>query len=238
MDWQNRTRRLIGDAGIDKLNRSCVCILGLGGVGSASVEALARAGIGRLIILDSDNVDITNINRQLIATHSAVGKSKCEIQKSRILDINPDCEVITIREFLNGQNSDIIFNSSPQYIIDAIDTVTAKLDIIAKAEEKGIKIISSMGTGNRNHPEMFRIGDIADTAGCGCNLAKVMRRELKKRGVEKLLVVYSIEKPAKTVQSKDGRHIPASISICPPTAGYLLASWVINSILDISGENE
>ena len=231
MDWQNRTERLIGKDNIEKLKRTSVCVLGLGGVGSAVAEALCRSGIGRLIILDADSVDVTNINRQLIATHSVVGKNKCEVAKQRLLDINPSCEIVTITEFLNGKNSDLVFSHNPDYIIDCIDTVTAKLDIIEKAKEYNIEVISSMGTGNRTHPELFKIGDISDTAGCGCALAKVMRHELKKRGVDKLKVVYSTEVPAKTVTEENGRHAPASIATCPPVAGYLLASVVINSVI-------
>ena len=233
MDWFNRTERLVGKEAINKLSKSSVCVLGLGGVGSAATEALARAGVGKLIILDADDIDITNINRQIIATHSVVGKSKCEITKNRILDINPKCEVICITEFLDGNNSNIVLSHHPDYIIDCIDTVTAKLDIIQKTNEFGIKIISSMGTGNRLHPELFQIGDISDTAGCGCGLSKVMRRELRKRGIEKLRVVYSAEAPIKSAVLENGRHIPASISFCPPVAGYLLASDVINDILSV-----
>ena len=232
MDWENRTKRLIGLSGVEKLHNKSVCVLGLGGVGSAAVEALARAGVGKLIILDSDNVDITNINRQIIATHKTVGKSKCEVESERILDINPNCVVTEIKEFLGSENSEIVFSESPDYIIDAIDTVSAKLSVIEKAFAKNIKIISCMGTGNRTHPEKFLIGDIKDTAGCGCNLAKVMRHELKKRNIENLKVVYSTETPINSIEEENGRHIPASISTCPTAAGILLASFVINDILE------
>ena len=184
------------------------------------------------MILDADKVDSTNINRQLIATISTVGENKCEATKGRILDINSQCEVVTVCEFLDGKNSSVVFDTNPDYIIDAIDTVTAKLDIIEKAKEFGVTVISSMGTGNRTHPELFKIGDISETAGCGCALAKVMRHELRKRGIDKLKVVYSTEVPAKTVTEENGRHAPASISVCPPVAGYLLASVVINSVIN------
>ena len=193
MDWQNRTERLIGIDNIEKLKRTSVCVLGLGGVGSAVAEALCRSGIGKLIILDADSVDVTNINRQLIATHSVVGKSKCEVAKQRLLDINPSCEIVTITEFLNGKNSDLVFEQKPDYIVDAIDTVTAKLDIIEKAKEYNIEVISSMGTGNKMDPTKLKIVDVRKTS--YDPIAKIIRTMVKKERLKgKIMVVCSDEK--------------------------------------------
>lgn len=228
----DRTAALIGNENLNKLKKSCVAVVGIGGVGSAAAEALCRSGIGRLILLDSDNVDETNINRQLIATTSVIGKSKCETARLRYLDINPECEIITLQMLYNEETSDRLFSLNPDYIIDAIDTVTFKIHLIKTAVDFNIPIFSSMGTGNRLYPSEFKLGDISETKGCGCGLARVMRRELKKRGITSLPVVYSTEQPKNIIIDENNRHIPASISFCPPVAGYILAGAVVNQIIE------
>lgn len=230
----SRTELLIGKNNLKKLNNTKVAVVGIGGVGGAAAEALYRAGIENLILVDHDTVDITNINRQLFATSDSVGQNKCDVALRRLLSINNTDKIVTLNSFYSADNRQL-FDYSPDYIIDAIDTVSAKLDLIETANKKGVKIISSMGTGNRLNPTEFKIGDISDTAGCGCGLARVMRRELRKRGIEKLPVVYSTETPKTVIvpDSENGRHAPGSISFSPPVAGYLLASYVINSIIDI-----
>ena len=189
-DWLIRTETLIGAQKMDKLQRATVAILGLGGVGGAAAEAICRMGVGRIILVDSDTVDRSNLNRQLFATADMVGQSKCLAARRRLLSINPEVE-------------------------------------LSCHEQRGIPLVTCLGTGNRLDPSQLRWGDISETAGCGCPLARVMRRELKKRGVQKQTVVYSIEQPAKAIcpgGEEKGRHSPASCAFVPPAAGYLLAS--------------
>ena len=171
------------------------------------------------------------MTRQLFATAESVGTSKCQAAAQRLSSITTDCHLVLFDRFYSPEDNAFLWDSSPDFIVDAIDTVSCKLDLIEQAVRRGIPIISSMGTGNRLDPTRFRIGDIKDTAGCGCGLARVMRRELKKRGIPSLPVVYSTEQPA-AVQSgeQNGRHIPASISFCPPAAGYCLASYVVRRL--------
>ncbi|MGI5958577.1 MAG: tRNA threonylcarbamoyladenosine dehydratase [Massiliimalia sp.] len=235
-DWLLRTQTLIGESAVKHLQQSCVAILGLGGVGGSCAEAICRAGVGKIILLDQDCFDITNLNRQLFATLDTIGVPKVEVAKKRLLSINPDCEIITLQEFFLPSNGDDLFALHPHMIIDAIDTVTSKLYLMERCYHEGIPLISSMGTGNRLDPSQFKIGDIADTAGCGCNLAKVIRRELKKRGIPKQTVLYSTEFPQKIDQgfvgdNAHGRHAPASISFTPPAAGYLLASYAVRTLI-------
>ena len=206
------------------IKNSSVIVFGLGGVGSAAAEALARAGVGTLGIVDKDVVDVTNINRQLIATDKTVGQNKTDAVAERLLSINPNLNIHKYNLFYLPETADSIDLSQYDFILDCIDNVTAKIDLAVRAKELGVNIISSMGTGNKLHPEMLEIADISKTS--VCPLARVMRRELKKRGIYKLSVVYSKEEPVKTDSS-----VPGSVSFTPPVAGYLMTSYVINSII-------
>lgn len=226
----SRTEMLIGADALEKLKNSRVAVFGVGGVGSYVVEALARSGVGTLDLVDNDTVNITNINRQLIALHSTVGKFKVDCAKERIVDINPDAKVNVYKTFYLPENADEFDFSQYDYIVDAIDTVTAKIDIIVKATELGVPVISSMGTGNKLDPTLFQINDIYKTE--GCPLARVMRRELKKRGIEKLKVVYSKESAVKS-PLEDGKPIPASIAFVPSVAGLIIAGEVIKDITGV-----
>lgn len=227
-----RTCALIGEAALKKLSESCIVVLGLGGVGSYAFEALVRAGIGKLIIVDHARVDITNINRQLIALVSTIGTYKTEVASSRAVEINPDVKVECHNLFIDDNNIDAIIPEDTDYIVDAIDSVSSKLILAEYAENKSIPIISCMGTGNKLHPEKLRISDISGTS--VDPLSRVMRTELKKRGIKKLDVVWSDEKPllkgAELPMDKDGKKVPASISYVPSAAGIMMASVVVNHI--------
>lgn len=234
-----RTSQLLGEDGFTKLTDSAVAVFGLGGVGSHCAEALARSGIGTLFLIDSDTVAPSNINRQSIALISTIGKKKTDVLKEKIADINPDCKVYLCDSFVLPENIDEVFSAcpgKPDYIIDAIDTVSAKLALVSYAKEHDIRIISSMGTGNKLHPEMFKIADITKTS--VCPLCRVMRRELKKREICKLKVLYSEETPhapqAEGEQKSSGRPAPASIAFVPPVAGLLIAGEVIRDLSGIS----
>lgn len=220
----SRTVRVIGEDKMNIIKNSSVIVFGLGGVGSAAAEALARAGVGTLGIVDKDVVDVTNINRQLIATDKTVGQSKTDAVAERLLTINPKLNIHKYNLFYLPETADNIDLSQYDFILDCIDNVTAKIELVVRARESGVNIISSMGTGNKLHPEMLELSDISKTS--VCPLARVMRRELKKRGVHKLPVVYSKEEPVKTDSS-----VPGSMSFTPPVAGYLMTSYVINSII-------
>ena len=220
-----RTESLIGEDAVSKLLESKVIVFGVGGVGSYICEALARAGVGYMEIVDKDEVDVTNINRQLIALHSTVGKPKVEVCKERIEDINPHLEVIARQCFYLPEKSEEFDFSQYDYVIDAVDNVTAKIDIICKAKEAGVPVISSMGTGNKLDPMAFKVTDIEKTK--VCPLAKVMRKELRKRGVTDVKVVYSEEEP----KNSDTRT-PASISFVPSAAGLLIAKTVIDDLIN------
>ena len=217
-----RTSLLIGEEAISKLNNSKVLIFGVGGVGGYVAEALARTGVGYITIVDKDTVSESNINRQIIALHSTVGRDKVDVLKERMLDINPNIQVEARKCFFLPDNAHEFDFSQYDYIIDAVDTVTAKLQIIVQAKENGVPVISAMGAGNKVHPEMFEIADIYKTE--MCPLAKVMRRELKNRGIKKLKVVYSKEKP---VYKGD---VPGSIAFSPSVAGLLMASEVVRDL--------
>lgn len=220
-----RTDRLIGQQNREKLNNASVAVFGLGGVGSYTCEALARAGIGKLTLIDGDTISDTNINRQLYALQSTVGMEKSAIAKNRILDINPDAEVAALTMFYCEENKDSIDFSQFDYVIDAIDTVTSKLLIIEKAKAANVDIISSMGTGNKLEPSLFEICDIKKTS--VCPLARVMRRKLKARNIDTLKVLYSKEMPQSTLKERT----PASISFVPSVAGLLIAGEVIKDII-------
>lgn len=219
-----RTSLLIGEEAINKLNNSKVLIFGVGGVGGYVAEALARTGVGSITIVDKDTVSESNINRQIIALHSTVGRDKVDVLKERMLDINPDLQVDARKCFFLPENAHEFDFSQYDYIVDAVDTVTAKLQIIVQAKEAGVPVISAMGAGNKVHPEMFEIADIYKTE--MCPLAKVMRRELKNRGIKKLKVVYSKEKP---VYKGD---VPGSIAFSPSVAGLLMASEVVRDLCE------
>lgn len=225
-----RTELLIGEVGVKKLNNAKVAIFGIGGVGSYVVEALARAGVGNFILIDNDDVCVTNINRQIIATHKTIGRAKVEVAKDRILEINPNANVIIYKEFFMPESKEL-FDDEVSYIVDAIDTVTAKIELVMRASKLNIPIISSMGTGNKLDPTRFEVTDIYKTS--VCPLAKVMRKELKARGIKKLKVVYSKEEPIKLENEMGslGKRVPASISFVPSVAGLIIAGEVIKDIV-------
>lgn len=236
MDEFSRTELLIGKEKLLRLRRASVMVFGVGGVGSHCIEALARSGVGRLILIDNDTVSVTNINRQSMAYHSTVGRYKTQVMKERIADICPETEVVTYETFVLPENVDEIFKEKPDYIIDAIDTVTAKLAIVQKAQERGIPLISSMGTGNKLHPELFEIADIRKTS--VCPLCRVMRKELKARGIFRLKVLYSKEKPVDVSgqipewEKGKRRSLPGSISFVPPVAGLFIAGEAVRELME------
>lgn len=232
MDWLSRQNLLIGEENTKKLKEASVAVLGLGGVGGAVCEGLCRCGVGKLILVDSDVVSDTNRNRQLIACIDSVGQKKTDAWKRRLSSINPDCEIVTKDVFLSEETADRLWEENPQYIADCIDTVTSKLWIAQEAARKKIPLLMALGTGNRLDPTAFCVGDIEETAKYGgCGLARVMRRELKKRNLFHQPVVYSRELPAKGVVSDSGRYAPGSISFCPPVAGYILAGALVKKII-------
>ena len=229
-----RNEMLIKREGQEALFSSSVIVFGVGGVGSSAVESLARSGVGHFTLVDSDVVDITNINRQLLAVTDTVGKPKVSVQAQRIRAINPDAEVLEKPMFYLPENADEIDLSRYDYIIDAIDTVSAKIELIVRAKKQGVPIISCMGTGNKLHPEQLTISDIYKTK--ICPLCRVMRHELKKRGVESLAVVYSEEIPVTPKgDTKDKRAIPGSMPFVPPAAGFLMASRVVLDLINNFG---
>ena len=231
IDEFSRTRMLLGEVGVDKLKNSKVLVFGVGGVGSHCIEALARSGVGTLILVDHDTVSLTNINRQVVALHSTIGRQKTEVMRERILDIHPGAQVQALNTFVLEENAGDLITEDLDYVVDAVDTVTAKLAIAEHCNRTGIPLISSMGTGNKLNPSRFRIADIYETA--VCPLCRVMRRELKKRGIPKLKVLYSDEQPVdtKAVQTDEDagekRSIPGSVAFVPPVAGILIAREVI-----------
>ena len=231
----SRTAALLGESAMEKLNKSKVAIFGIGGVGSYAFEALVRSGVGEIEIIDSDSVSLTNLNRQLIATEESVGKYKVDVAAERAKAINPDIKITTRRLFFDETTADSFDFSSYDYVIDAIDTVSSKIALILKAQDAGVKIISSMGTGNKLDPTKFLIADIFKTS--VCPLARVMRSELRKRGVKQLKVLYSKEEPIKALASDEStpktRHAPASIAFVPSVAGLIIAGEVIRELAEI-----
>ncbi|HOV25760.1 MAG TPA: tRNA threonylcarbamoyladenosine dehydratase [Pseudobacteroides sp.] len=244
----SRTELLIGKEALKKLADSKVAVFGIGGVGTFAVEGLARSGVGKFVLVDDDCICLTNINRQLHATRKTVGKPKVDVMKERILDINPKAEVITHRMFYVPENSHELVFDDYDYIIDAIDTVTGKIDLVVKAKEMGIPIISSMGAGNKMDPTRFEVTDLFSTS--VCPLAKVMRYELKRRNVTSLKVVYSKEVPIRPQETEGSscaagcicpkgttrkctiRHqIPGSISFVPSVVGLIIAGEVIKDLI-------
>ncbi|MBR3673804.1 MAG: tRNA threonylcarbamoyladenosine dehydratase [Clostridia bacterium] len=247
MNQFSRTELLIGKEGIEKLNNAKVAIFGIGGVGSYVVEGLVRAGVQNFILVDDDKVCLTNLNRQIIATRSTIGKQKVEVAKERILDINPKANVEIYQEFFMP-NSQEILDNSVDYIVDSVDTVTAKIELVMRANRLNIPIISSMGTGNKLDPTRFEVTDIYKTS--VCPLAKVMRKELKQRGIKKLKVVYSKEDPIKPEETEEiscknncvcppgtkrkctaKNQVPGSISFVPSVAGLIIAGEVIKDLI-------
>lgn len=218
-----RTTQLLGNENVEKLFDRHVIVFGVGGVGGYVVEALARSGVGKISIVDNDVVNESNINRQIIALHSTIGKQKVDVLKNRILDINPECQVFVYNQFFLPENSNDFDFSIYDYVVDAVDTVTAKLEIIKKSKESNVPVISSMGTGNKLNPMGFKVSDISKTK--VCPLARVMRNELKKRGISKVKCVYSEENPVIQTQT------PASVAFVPSVAGLLIASEVIKDLV-------
>ncbi len=227
MENQNaRTIAVLGEAAIEKLKNSHVAVFGVGGVGSYVVEALARAGVGKIDLIDNDVFNATNINRQLYATHKTLGQYKVDVAKDRVFDINPECQVNTQKMFYLPENADALDLSKYDYIVDAIDTVAAKVELVVRAKKVGTKIISSMGTGNKLHPELFEVSDIYKTS--VCPLAKVMRTRLKKEGIKKLKVVYSKEEP---ITNPD--NVIGSVPFVPSVAGLIISGEVIKELVEI-----
>jgi tRNA A37 threonylcarbamoyladenosine dehydratase len=247
MDWYSRTELLIGKEGIEKLQNSKVAIFGIGGVGSFAVEALCRVGVGHLVLIDYDDICLTNLNRQIHATRKTVGKSKVDSMKERLLDINPKMQIEVFKELYNQETAHKLITADLNYVVDAIDMVSSKLDLVCRCHDMGIPVISCMGAGNKFDPTQLEIADIYKTS--VCPLARVMRQELRKRGIKKLKVVYSKEEPATPVETEKNcknncicsnkdlakcthrRQIPGSISFVPSAAGLILASAVTRDLL-------
>lgn len=225
-----RTKLVIGEDNLNKLKQAKVCICGIGGVGSFALEALARIGIGTLILIDNDNVDVTNINRQLIATVDNVGNSKVEEAKKRINKINPNIHVISIQDYIDKNNVQKYITEDLDYVVDAIDSIESKIDIIKTCKIRNIKIISSMGMANRLEPLSIKVSDISKTE--MCPLAKVVRKRLKQEGINKVKVVYSTESAIKTQNGVLG-----SVSFVPSTAGLIIASEVVKDIISKKDED-
>lgn len=246
LNWLSRTQLLLGKEAIQKLAKSRVAVFGIGGVGGYAVEALARSGVGAIEIIDNDKICLTNINRQIYATHKTIGKYKVDVAAERIADINPECSVKTYKTFYLPETETQFDFSQFDYVIDAIDTVKGKLSLVKKCNEAGVPIVSSMGAGNKLNPTLFEVSDIYKTS--VCPLAKIMRRELKKLGIESLKVVYSKEKPVKAEKSESGdcanpsktdsiavrRDIPGSNAFVPPVVGLILAGEVVKDLIGIS----
>lgn len=243
LDQFSRTELLLGKEGMDRLLRARVAVFGIGGVGGHCVEALVRSGIREIDLVDNDVVSLTNLNRQLVALHTTIGKPKVEVMKERILAINPEAKVHLHQCFFLPENADEFPFDQYDYVVDAVDTVTAKIELILKSQAAGVPVISSMGAGNKMDPTAFEVADIYKTS--VCPLAKVMRRELKKRGVKKLKVVYSKEEaiqPAykekmceQETKGTAGRLAPGSIAFVPSVAGMILAGEVVKDLSGYSG---
>ena len=241
----SRTERLLGIEAMERLKNARVAVFGVGGVGGYVAEALARSGVGALDLIDSDTVNLSNINRQIIALHSTIGRFKVDVMKERIADINPDCQVTVHRCFYLPENKDEFDFTQYNYVVDAVDTVAAKIQLVLQAKEADVPIISSMGAGNKLNPAAFEVADIYKTS--VCPLAKVMRRELKQRGVKKLKVVYSREEAIKPMweeekmreevqEQNEGvaprkRSTPGSVAFVPSVAGLIIASEVVKDII-------
>lgn len=243
----SRTELLIGTEGLNKLKDSKIAVFGIGGVGTFTVEALARSGVGKFVLVDDDDICLTNINRQIHALRSTVGKAKVEVMKSRILDINPKAEVVTFKELYNSESADRLLADDYDYVVDAIDMVSSKLDLVERCKKRNISIISCMGAGNKLDPTRLEVSDIYKTS--VCPLAKVMRKELRKRGIKDLKVVYSKEEPITPLEidssnckvscicpNKDRtcavkHQIPGSVSFVPSVAGLIIAAEIVRELI-------
>lgn len=228
----SRTAALIGEDGLRRLQNARVAVFGIGGVGGHLAEALARAGVGHIHLIDRDTVSLSNINRQAVALHSTVGRPKAEVMAERIRDINPACEVESSVCFYLPENANEFDLSRYDFVADCVDTVAAKLELAVRCDAIGTPLIAAMGAGNKLHPERFRVGDISKTE--TDPLARVMRRELKKRGVKKLLCVWSDEPPIPTrVMGDDGRPAPASIAFTPSAMGLIMAGEIVRTLVKL-----
>lgn len=251
----SRSELVIGIEGLEKLKKSKVAVFGVGGVGSFTVEALVRCGVGNIVLIDDDCVCLTNLNRQLHATRKTIGKPKVEAMRDRILDINPKCEVTLLQKFYMPDVAEELIDKSYDYIVDAIDTVTAKIDLVVRANDNGIPIISAMGAGNKLDPTKFEVSDIFKTS--VDPLAKVVRKELRNRGIKKLKVVYSKEEPIKPIETENSscsagcicpkgttrkctvkHQIPGSLSFVPSVMGLIIAGEVIKDLIQWGKTNE
>lgn len=234
MEKFSRTEMLIGNSGMEKLKNAKVAIFGIGGVGSFVCEGLARSGVGNFILIDYDKSDESNINRQVIATMSNIGKYKVDLMKERILDINPDANVETVKEFYTADSESDIITKDLSYAVDCVDTIMAKIAIVCRCNELDVPVISSMGTGNKLDPTMFEVADIYETS--VCPLARILKKDFKKRNIEKLKVVYSKEQPINTNDceiNKDRKFkVKGSVSFVPSVAGLIIAGEVVKDIAD------
>ena len=236
MDQYSRTRFLLGQAGMDKLKNAHVAVFGLGGVGGYVVEALARSGIGKLTLVDHDTISLTNINRQLLATHETVGMDKCEAAKQRVASIDPGIQVFAVKEFYLPETAERFDFASYDYVVDAVDTVTAKLQLITAAKQAGTPILSCMGTGNKLDPTKFQIADISKTS--VCPLARIMRKECAKRGLRHVKLLFSTEDALdpvcdNTEEMPEGRRaLPGSVAFVPSVAGLIIAGEVIKDLVE------
>lgn len=233
MNAFSRTELLIGKEGITKLQQAKVAIFGIGGVGSFVAEGLVRAGIGKFVLIDADTISLTNLNRQIHATYETIGKSKVEVMKQRMLSINPQVEIQCQEQFYLPDSKNTIIDETFSYVVDAVDTVTAKIEIITRAKNCQVPIISCMGTGNKLNPTMLEVTDISKTS--VCPLAKVIRKELKNRKIEQVKVVYSKEEPIKPIiqEVHKEKQVPGSVSFVPSVAGLIIASEVVKDIVKI-----
>ena len=230
----SRTELLLGEKSVEKLAKKRIAVFGVGGVGGFVCEGLVRAGIGEIDIIDKDTVAVSNLNRQLIALHSTVGQNKVDVLEERLKDINPKLILRKYKCFFLPETSDNFDFKQYNYVVDAIDTVTGKIELVLKAEEAGVPIISAMGAGNKLDPTAFQVADIYKTS--VCPLARVMRRELKKRGIEKLKVVYSKEEPIKPVFAEGEETVPGSVSFVPSVMGLIIAGEIVKELLSLSDQ--
>lgn len=236
MSMKERTQRtalLLGEDGVQRLKNAFVAVFGIGGVGSFAAEALARAGVGRILLVDNDIVSESNINRQLIALTSTVGQPKTQVMAQRIRDINPEAQVLCRQEFFTADNADTFPFDSLDYVVDAIDSVSSKVELICRCKAANTPIISCMGAGNKLDPSRFTVTDLAKTD--TCPLARVLRQQLRKRGIVHLPVVYSTEPamtPLETIAEGGRKQLPGSVSFCPPVAGFLAAGVAIRALSD------
>lgn len=230
----SRTELLLGEKSVEKLAKKRIAVFGVGGVGGFVCEGLVRAGIGEIDIIDKDTVAVSNLNRQLIALHSTVGQNKVDVIEERLKDINPKLILRKYKCFFLPETSDNFDFKQYNYVVDAIDTVTGKIELVLKAEEAGVPIISAMGAGNKLDPTAFQVADIYKTS--VCPLARIMRRELKKRGIEKLKVVYSKEEPVKPVFAEGEETVPGSVSFVPSVMGLIIAGEIVKELLSLSDQ--